>query len=311
MPALITHHIFGEDAAALLPDSIIGNEEELMAFLLGNQGPDPMFTRFSLLTVGTGLHVHQLANDMHAKHVTRAFLAMRTAVERLPECDCRIGRAFALGFVGHYALDRTAHPFIYAEQYDLIAADPSLKEAEYELHSVIETDIDSWILWEKRHATVAERPAASNLQRTKRIDRVAGLIISQTARDVFGIPIDPEQYGHAVADYEWIYHAIEPAGCNRLYAIAFIERIFRKYSFAEAAAHYITTSDECPAANLDRHPWKDPATGVIYTDSFADRYEQASLYYPKIAEAFVRGDAVSLYELVDGVNYNGQLFKDD
>ena len=46
MPSLITHHIFGEDAAQRLPEGLVDGEEELLAFLLGNEGPDPFFVRF-------------------------------------------------------------------------------------------------------------------------------------------------------------------------------------------------------------------------------------------------------------------------
>ena len=33
MPALITHHLFGEKSAALLPEGIIRNQEDLHALL--------------------------------------------------------------------------------------------------------------------------------------------------------------------------------------------------------------------------------------------------------------------------------------
>ena len=49
MPAIITHHVFGEEAVTALPEGLIDGQEELLAFLLGNQGPDPFFARFSTL----------------------------------------------------------------------------------------------------------------------------------------------------------------------------------------------------------------------------------------------------------------------
>ncbi|WP_417571973.1 hypothetical protein [Paratractidigestivibacter faecalis] len=39
MPAIITHHIFGEDVLRTLPAGMVEGEEEVLAFLLGNQGP--------------------------------------------------------------------------------------------------------------------------------------------------------------------------------------------------------------------------------------------------------------------------------
>ena len=66
MPALITHHLFGEKSAALLPEGIIRNQEELLAFILGNQGPDPFFTRFST-TPENASACHRLAHLMHER----------------------------------------------------------------------------------------------------------------------------------------------------------------------------------------------------------------------------------------------------
>ena len=177
MPALITHHLFGERSATLLPDGVISDEEQLLAFLLGNQGPDPFFFRVA----GWPDHVRasqQLANRMHEERMTGAFLALREGVRHLPAHDAGIGRAFALGILSHYQLDRTAHPFVYAQEYALIDANPELSDASSEVHAVIESDLDSWMLWRLRRATVHDCPPASELARTERIDE-GGLIASR------------------------------------------------------------------------------------------------------------------------------------
>ena len=149
MPAIITHHIFGEDVLRTLPAGMVEGEEEVLAFLLGNQGPDPLFARFSTAP-SVAVRCRRLGHAMHDGRVVEAAFAMRDGVSHLPVADERVGRAFALGALGHYALDRTAHPFVFAQQEALAAAEPSLAGAGSELHAVIESDIDSWILWEKR-----------------------------------------------------------------------------------------------------------------------------------------------------------------
>ncbi len=309
MPALITHHLFGEDVLPELPAGLVEGEEELLAFLLGNQGPDPLFARFSTLP-SRALTCRRLAREIQAGHMTRAFFSLRDSVSRLPAADERIGRAFAFGVLGHYALDRAAHPFVIWQQRALVETDPSLAGAEQEIHAIIESDIDSWILWEKRHATVEERPAESNLMRTARTERVAGALISQTALSVFGIELGAHEYGAAVHDYERLYRAIDPAGRKLVRAAGMAERRFRTHSYAQASAHHVRRTDECPAANLACLPWTDPFTGARRTESFADLYDEARLTYPVLAEAFVRGDETRLRELVAGLNYEGRPVTD-
>ena len=111
MPAIITHHIFGEDVLRTLPAGMVEGEEEVLAFLLGNQGPDPLFARFSTVP-SVAVRCRRLGHAMHNGRVVEAAFAMRDGVSHLPVADERVGRAFALGALGHYALDRTAHPFV-------------------------------------------------------------------------------------------------------------------------------------------------------------------------------------------------------
>lgn len=309
MPAIITHHIFGEDIAPSLPAGLLAGEEELLAFLLGNQGPDPLLARFSTLPARAAL-CHRLAAQIQGGRVTRAFMALRDGVGHLPQTDMRAGRAFALGLLGHYALDRAAHPFVISQQRAICAADPDLEDAAAEVHAVIESDVDSWILWEKRGATVEERPAAANLMRTERIERVGGALLSQVALAVFGTPVGPREYASSVRDYEWLYRLIDPAGSARTHVVGLAERVVYGRSRAEASAHYVRRGNECAAANLDCRPWRDPFDGRVRQESFADLFDEARLAYPALAEAFVRGDEDELRRLVAGRNYAGRPVDD-
>lgn len=304
MPAIITHHIFGEDAAAALPAGMVDGEEELLAFLLGNQGPDPLFARFSTLPTRARA-AHALGHAMHNGRCAAQLLAFRESVQHLPVADERIGRAFVLGLLAHYRLDSIAHPFVIAQQEALAAASTDLAGAQGSIHAVIESDIDSWILWEKRGATVLERPAADNLQRTERICRVAGALFSQVAFSVYDVWVNAEEYGRSVADYELEYRLMDPADTLRLRAAGAAERLVHDHSLAQAMAHRVVRSHECAAANLEQRPWCDPATGDARTESFADLFDEAHAGYPELAEAFVRGDKDRLRDLMRGRNYSG------
>ena len=310
MPALITHHIFGEDIAAELPSGLIEGEEELLAFLLGNQGPDPFFARFSTVPERVAA-CRQLATRMQGGSATRAFMALRDGVSHLPVPDERIGRAFALGLLGHYALDRAAHPFVIAQERALAEADASLADSRRAVHALIESDIDSWILWEKRQATVEERPTFSNLMRTDRIDRVGGALFSQIAFMAFGMTVGAGEYAGSAGDYERFYRLIEPVGSLRSSLARRAARLVRGDFLADACAHYVRRTDECPAANLDRHPWRHPFTGEVRTDSFADLFDEARLAYPELAEVFSRGNEARMRELVAGLNYAGKPGTDE
>ncbi|MGI6230900.1 MAG: zinc dependent phospholipase C family protein [Tractidigestivibacter sp.] len=303
MPALITHHIFGEDVVTKLPEGIVEGEEELLAFLLGNQGPDPFFAAFFMLPERAS-ECHRFAHAMHEKSVVNAFLSVRNSVGHLPRADERIGRAFSLGMLAHYVLDSTTHPFVFSEQFDLLK-EMGLPDASAEVHALIESDIDSWILWEKRKLTILESPASANLASTARIDRVAGALFSQTAMSVFGIGIEPEDYASSLRDYRWIFRRIDPAGSPKTRLISDVERLGRPHSMAASMAHRVVRTSECPAANLKCHFWENPYTGQMSQLSFADLFVDATERYPRYAESFIRGNRDDFSKLVGGINYDG------
>lgn len=303
MPAIITHHLFGEQSATLLPEGVISTEEELLAFLLGNQGPDPFFFRFA----GTPKAIKSsmsLGQKMHEGNIYRAFSVLHESVSRLPKHDAPIGRAFALGVLSHYALDRAAHPFIYAQEHAIIAANPDLRGSGSEVHAVIESDIDSWMLWQKRHSTVLECPPASELAYTDRILQVAGALMSQVAWSVFGTEITPSAYPSAVKNMELLYKVIEPYGSLGSNATGAVEGLVKNHSLLQALSHRIVKDNECVAANLEHVQWKNPFTGETSNESFLDCFDKASSGWPELALAFTHGGD-ELKEALAGLNYSG------
>lgn len=304
MPAIITHHLFGEDALKDLPAGTIESQEELLAFLLGSQGPDPLLARFSALPRETR-PCRELGTAMHDDRVVEALVSMREAVVTLSEDDKRVGRAFVLGFLGHYVLDSTAHPFVYAQQNALVSANAELEGLEDEVHALIEADIDVWMLWGQRGLTVNDTQTSANLAHTERVTRVASALVAHMADEVFDMQIGAHDYGDAVSDYELIYALIDPATSKRSEIVFRIENLVRGKSYLQALAHHVSTSDECPAANLERNRWRDPLTGKPHTDSFADLYYIALEKWPAFAKALLEGDFQTLEELVGEINYNG------
>lgn len=305
MPAIITHHLFGEDAAKLLPEGVLSGEEELLAFLLGNQGPDPYFSCFSTLPE-RATRCHRFAARMHDEKIVEAFWAMREAVRHLREEDARVGMAFVLGFLGHYALDSTAHPMVYAQEAALGQADPELVRAAEDVHAVIESDLDVWMLRELRGQTVADVATSSFLAHTDRVLRVAGALLAQVALQVFDEEVGVGEYACAVADYQFLYRAIDPAENPVMRLGATLERLARPHSHLRAMAHHLSVDEDCPSANLARRAWVDPKDGATRTESFPDLYHEALERWDRLVRPLVQGDRAA-FELACGDrNYNGR-----
>lgn len=303
MPAIITHHLFGEDASRKLASNHPFNEEELLAFLLGNQGSDPYYFCFTA-TPAAIQACHTLARVTHQDSVIDALLVARDAVTYLPQDDQKIGQAFALGLVAHYLLDSEAHAFIHAQEEQLFAVDESLREAQAQIHALIESELDTWLLWNTRKQTIAEAPAHGDLVRTERVSRIAGTICSQVAWQVYHITVSPDRYEGCLRDYELIYRTIDPKGNRYGRMLSGAERLGVRYSLLDALSHTDKPTEDCPSANLACHPWRDELTGEEKTTSFPDVFYDSLDAWPALAEAYTRGDVDGLKALIRR-DYNG------
>lgn len=307
MPALITHHLFGEESIDRLPQGVITSDEERIAFILGNQGPDPFF--FHMLTPRVS-DCTSLAQVMHRSRMSRQFSCLRDGVSHLQPRDANLGRAFALGLLSHYVLDRNAHPFVYEQQFGIVDSAPELEASGSQVHAVLESDLDVLMLQLKRDgATVEDYPPAGEIVTTDRINRVAGVLMSYVAGRVYGIDIPAGEYGAAVANMQRLYRAIEPAGSVKTRAISLVEGLVHDYSLLDGLAHCVTTELPERTGNLGYLTWKNPFTDEVSNESFPEVFDRALVDYECTVARFIETgdmDAVTSH-----VNYSGRVLEAD
>ena len=107
MPSTYAHRRFGADVLALLPDGLRQTlEQHRELYDMGLHGPDLMFYYKALQTNP----VNRLGNAMHEEKGEVFFTRARAVVEHAADKDAAL--AYALGFVCHFALDSTCHPYV-------------------------------------------------------------------------------------------------------------------------------------------------------------------------------------------------------
>ena len=77
MPAIITHDLFGKDVYGETFDTIGGSRDAAEAFLLGNQGPDPLFF---VAPDPRYRRVGKLASTLHRARPAEFLVALKSAV---------------------------------------------------------------------------------------------------------------------------------------------------------------------------------------------------------------------------------------
>ena len=156
MPAIVTHDLFGRAVADDVADLMnFRSVDERDAYLLGNQGPDPLFY---LVAHPLMAKWSKLGNTMHGASPAPLLVAMREAADQLEGRERGIARAYVAGFTSHWALDSTMHPFVYYWQNGLTRAGvPGLDASDAQkVHAEIERDWDEMALFRLTGKTVAE-----------------------------------------------------------------------------------------------------------------------------------------------------------
>ncbi|MBQ2676401.1 MAG: zinc dependent phospholipase C family protein [Clostridia bacterium] len=140
MPALITHYLQSCDVYDKLSDLSLNKD----AFCLGAYGPDFLYYRKLLLL---DKKYRQIGVRLHALKADDIFTAFAEYISQHP--DDNIALSYAMGFICHYCLDSTAHPFVYSLQ-NKIVDEKDIRYNPFFIHSKIEYILDVIMLREKR-----------------------------------------------------------------------------------------------------------------------------------------------------------------
>ena len=276
MPSIITHDAFGTEVYEALYAHIGGSRDESQAFLLGNQGPDPLFYAHidPLLK-----RAHGLGSRLHREKTAELLVALRRAASALPEADRSIGRAWALGFLCHYLLDRTVHPLVY--HYEHAICDAGIegldRQDHSEVHAVIESELDELVLTVKLGTTARDYNPGKNILRAN--ERVLGVVSGMCAAialDLFDWDIPKSAFAASVKHMRFVQaHVFHSAHGRRRTLFGEIEAKTRRHSFVRAMSPRAVELEVSAFDNHEHAEWESPVTGKRSTASFWELFDEA------------------------------------
>lgn len=307
MPSLIVHDLFGRDLNDRLPDLVEGGDT-LDAFLLGNQGPDVIFYARAVPSLRAW---KRFGSDMHRQKTAELIAGLAASLSILEGEDRNIGRAYMLGFLGHYALDSTVHPLVYHHQFALCSAGiEGLDEgAGSEVHAIIETDFDEMALHVKLGETTATfDPSRRILQaRQHTIDVISSMFV-YVALTVYGQIVPKDMFTRCLVAYRSIQRLVYTNSGVKRKILTSVEKIFRDHSIYDAWAHRPIAHDVSLFDNRDHEVWENPFTSKMSMASFWDLYDEAldkMVSWIPIVDA-ANFDLAAARAIVQGFDFSGR-----
>lgn len=143
MPAMVTHYLFAQRVCRMCRKNGIPIAD-MDAAMIGAQGPDIFFFH-RVLPWETGESYVKQGQLLHKISPARLFEGFRGVLNKAEgQREAMLG--YVQGFICHYALDRSVHPFVLYWQKELAKADPGYGRDDHPYHFRIESALDTLTL---------------------------------------------------------------------------------------------------------------------------------------------------------------------
>ncbi len=318
MPGFITHLTFGEQSLSFIDskETISLLETHKTAFALGLQGPDLFFYHIPSYIC----YKHNIGNIIHRNRVMHFFNSLFDVRNSFDDNKARrICDAYILGFIGHYSLDVTCHPYIYFKSEHL----KNLVRGnlyDFGKHVSLETDIDHLVLEHYRQLKPSQFDYAAAVcppeDEQLVIARILYLAIDRT------FPEHKIRFSSAKGAIKsfirlnrWMH---DPSGKKKR-RIRKIEQLFFKYAAISSmipSDTIIKYSDPCNTFHNTWHnPWNPsiPMTDSIYdliNKTMPTFIERIELYMKSSdSSAFLDSNMDSISETNQYLHYRNKLLQ--
>lgn len=285
MPAFATHYLFFNE----LSDKI-ANEAQFDfnkdAAAIGTQGPDILFFHRAIPFLMHGKPLRKVGSALHRAKPSKIFDTMAQYCKTSNEPD--IAKSYAYGFIMHYALDRTCHPYVYAQQEKILSVKKHLHKSS--AHNIVELSADSFMLSKRANIReVYEFDAAQTITQDKRVISEISKMLSYIIKEVLCNDVAPQQIIQAISDTARCQEILRDKSGNICTTAHIAESIFGSVTGYFKISALIKPKDLEIAqkyVNIERTTWRSPYDNTITrNESFEDLFD------------FAKSDAI---RLIDG-----------
>lgn len=183
MPGFVTHYIFGVNT---YKDSVTDSDVRRIikrhpnAFALGLLGPD-LFFHYAPMDMGIRPNI---ANIIHKRRTGSFFYHLIRSVTLLSDAyEYETAVAYIEGFLGHYVLDTTMHPYVYCK------VGTSTKRETLGTHFALETDIDREVLFRYKGISQADFSHAGALVLSLKEQKTVASLLNYAIKANYGLDI--------------------------------------------------------------------------------------------------------------------------
>lgn len=302
MPAFCTHYIFGEEFLLELPPEKRHNKNFRDAFFYGVHGPDFLLFHRAMPTM-LGKSFRKLSTTLHTDDPVPLIELMRKTA--LANEDNYYIQGYFAGFLCHYALDRTAHPYVNFLQEAIIRKE-KIRYSPSVVHNRIETNIDRFMLVDRLKINDARKfSPADTLSQDKEMLRCISTFMTKIINSLYKTKLTTEATFQAFADFRKLETKLSDETYWRKPFAKIVELPVRliKGPVLSTLIRSGKLRTDWDYSNTTRHKWTNiHLKGHSTEDSFIEIYETAlSQAIYMYDELLANGDVL---EITGGLSFN-------
>ena len=274
MPASVTHYLFAERVLNKLKQTGAAVTDRDAA-LIGAQGPDVFFFH-RVMPWQPGVSYAREGNRMHHISPARLFELFRQVLNAESRERGRM-QSYIEGFFCHYALDRTAHPYVFWFQEELAAQRPRYGRAGHTYHFHIESALETLMLRRDTGRRVEDYPLQTILPRDDgSLYLTIGRLFVPVFLQLWGLSAPAERLALAPGDMRRVLFFLTDRSAVKQTLLRPLEWVSGQGHFATSLFRPLDVSD-WDYANEEKKEWKNPFD-LSYTsrESFYDLYDLAA-----------------------------------
>ena len=281
MPACLTHYFFSQNVREDLKDKA---ELDPCAYAWGAQGPDFFFCH-RFLPLWKGESLREYGGRLHEERPSKVLGSMRSFLQGHPDPAIQ---SYVWGFVCHYSLDCTAHPYINWLAQELVKQRPW--ETPSTMHGEIEGALDAIVL---RYET-GKLPSEVNLKamfpKNEGVQRKIARLYRRVLFDLYGEDVQEEKLVQAMADAHQVFALVTDRTGLKKKLFSWVER--NRPSVIGSHIVPLTEAEDIDYANTQNSPWGEEGS----CQSFFELYGEAQGVAGRILSGFLEGDLAALTE---------------
>ena len=314
MPATVTHAYFSNDVYDILPNQI-KERISLSRIKMFGQGTDPLMF-YHLFSVKPGKKIRLMQRVCHRQHTRDFFCQFIEDIKKSHLEEDSDVCSFLCGFICHYVLDSTIHPFVIYKTGNF----DKHNKVTYKynnLHLFMETYLDNHLIRKREHQNPYSFSIVKYSFDLAPFSSGLNQVIHSSFDKVYHVSNMDSIYYQALKDMKFSLRVFrqDRFGIKKFFyklADTFTPR--RCFRF-EAISYHYTMHPAYDFLNFKHRLWRNPTTYSITShDSFYDLYIKSLKLAKKIIEdtfGYLSGQDIDLNSVFKNLSYTTGLDCDE